>query len=426
MSRPALRDACLVALAWLPLASAAERFPRPDLSQGYRAPAAGWPGAVPAWAEWLDLGLLATALGLAAWLGLWRRSRTGMVVLSLACLGYFGFWRQGCLCPVGSVQVVAEGLATGMPLPLSAVVFFMLPLLAALLFGRVFCAAVCPLGILQDLVAVRPHRLSAGLSAALQMLPVVLLALTVLLAATQTCYLACRFDPLVPLLRRSGTAAGVLIGGGTLLLGVILARPYCRFLCPYGLLLSLLSRLSWRHVTITPDTCVRCRLCADSCPFDAIEAATPERPAEPVPTGSRRLGWLLLCSPVLVMAFALLIAQLAPALARLHQDVRLSDQFRAEEAGGAAATIESTAFRSSSGTGTELHAASEQRVRALRRGGYWAGAFVGLVLASRLLGASVRRRHDDFVPDRGRCLSCGRCFRFCPKEHVRRRQDTEG
>jgi ferredoxin len=126
------------------------------------------------------------------------------------------------------------------------------------------------------------------------------------------------------------------------------------------------------------------------------------------------------------MAFALLIAQLAPALARLHQDVRLSDQFRAEEAGGAAATIESTAFRSSSGTGTELHAASEQRVRALRRGGYWAGAFVGLVLASRLLGASVRRRHDDFVPDRGRCLSCGRCFRFCPKEHVRRRQDTEG
>jgi ferredoxin len=41
------------------------------------------------------------------------------------------------------------------------------------------------------------------------------------------------------------------------------------------------------------------------------------------------------------------------------------------------------------------------------------------VLACRLIGASRRRRRTDFEPDSGRCLSCGRCFRYCPQEQIR-------
>jgi NAD-dependent dihydropyrimidine dehydrogenase PreA subunit len=41
-------------------------------------------------------------------------------------------------------------------------------------------------------------------------------------------------------------------------------------------LLSLGSRFAWRHATITPDECVVCSLCEDSCPFNAIEQPTPE------------------------------------------------------------------------------------------------------------------------------------------------------
>jgi polyferredoxin len=291
--------------------------------------------------------------------------------------------------------------------------------LAALLFGRVFCAAVCPLGALQDLVAVRPHRLSAGLEAGLQMLPVIILALTALLAATQTAYLTCRFDPLVALLRRTGSTHGVLMGAVILLLGIVVARPLCRFLCPYGVLLRGLSRLSWRQVTITPDTCVSCRLCAESCPFDAIVGPTPERPAESLRAGTRRLAWLSLLAPLLLVGFALLFARLGPSLARLDANVRLSDHLALEQAGSAAPTLESVAFRAATRSIAELHAAARQRREALRRGGLWAGAFVGLVLVCRLFGASRRRRRSGYEPDRGRCLSCGRCFRYCPKEQVR-------
>ena len=32
---------------------------------------------------------------------------------------------------------------------------------------------------------------------------------------------------------------------------------------------------------------------------------------------------------------------------------------------------------------------------------------------------SVRRRRTDFEPDRGACVSCGRCLWYCPEEHAR-------
>ena len=50
---------------------------------------------------------------------------------------------------------------------------------------------------------------------------------------------------------------------------------------------------------------------------------------------------------------------------------------------------------------------------------WFAGGFVGLMVAFRLLGFSFWTRQSDFEPDRGGCFGCARCFKSCPQELVR-------
>ena len=64
------------------------------------------------------------------------------------------------------------------------------------------------------------------------------------------------------------------------------------------------------------------------------------------------------------------------------------------------------------------HAATVRRQ--FIRGGWLLGGWIGLVLGAKLISLSVRRHRTDFEPDRGACLSCARCFEYCPNERVRR------
>ena len=37
----------------------------------------------------------------------------------------------------------------------------------------------------------------------------------------------------------------------------------------------------------------------------------------------------------------------------------------------------------------------------------------------KLVSLSLRRRCTDYQPDKANCVSCGRCFWYCPPEQVR-------
>ena len=77
------------------------------IGEGYVTPEVQRPRARSAGRQLLDVGLLALALGVAALLSLRFRHRGALIALSAACLGYFGFWREGCICPIGSTQNIA-------------------------------------------------------------------------------------------------------------------------------------------------------------------------------------------------------------------------------------------------------------------------------------------------------------------------------
>ncbi|MEI6150861.1 MAG: hypothetical protein WCS01_17335, partial [bacterium] len=105
------------------------RFPRPEFETGYVQPATQCPPPRAAAMEWMDVAVLAGALALTTWLAVRKRSRWGILAMSVFGILYFGFFRKGCICPVGSIQNVAVTLSsTGTLLPWTVVLLFLLPL----------------------------------------------------------------------------------------------------------------------------------------------------------------------------------------------------------------------------------------------------------------------------------------------------------
>jgi ferredoxin len=263
----------------------------PDFGGAYSFPSPVHPEPTLDWLRALDVGLLALGLGLAAWLILKSRNRKGVILLSIASIAYFGFFRKGCVCSVGAIQNVVLCLVNPQyVMSLSVIAIFFLPLVFTLLFGRVFCGGVCPLGAIQDLVVFKPIQVPVKLDRVLRWLQFVYLGLAVFFAGwglqlklgawhfnIGQRFLICDWDPFIPIFRRSGPIYMVAVAAAFVVAGMFIGRPYCRWLCPYGGILSLLSRVAWKNVSITPDKELDCGKCANACPYGCIRDLRADR-----------------------------------------------------------------------------------------------------------------------------------------------------
>jgi len=395
---------------------AQQRFPKPEFENGHTQPPTLTPEPRLLFLEYLDVFVLVTALLVTSWFVLKKRSRKGVFWTSLFSLAYFGFYREGCVCSVGSIQNITLALfEPGYKIPLTAIAFFVIPLIFALFTGRTFCAGVCPLGAIQDLVIFKPTPLKPWINKMLGLVPYLYLGLGILYAATATDFIICRYDPFVGFFRLDATFMMFSIGVIFLLTGVFIARPYCRFFCPYGVLLNWMSRFSKNHLTITPSNCIQCRLCEDSCPFDAIEKPVTVKIRENRDKAVRRMILTFVFIPLLVLIGAWAGLRFHENLAMVNPKVRLANHiFENKENISAETEVEITAFKSSGKTTEMLY----QEAAALVNRFYWGsmilGAFLGLVIGLTLLGLSRFYHRTDYVPNKGTCLSCARCVDYCP------------
>jgi formate hydrogenlyase subunit 6/NADH:ubiquinone oxidoreductase subunit I len=401
------------------LAAAIERFPPPDFSD-HQLPATTTP-APSAWSwQVIDIAVLVIALGLGSWLAVGRRSRRGILVLSILALVYFGFFRAGCICAIGSIQNVALGLFdSSYIVPLAAIGFFLAPVIFTLLFGRTFCAAVCPHGALQDLVLLRSVNVPRPLDSALSLFAHVYLALAVLVAVTGAGFLICRYDPFVGIFRLAGNFDLLLLGGLFVGVSLFIARPYCRWVCPLGAIFRVISPISRWHVNIYPDRCINCHLCAEACPVNAIDASAGDDPAGGAAAPRRRaMIGTLAAVPLVIIGLGWAVSLASDGLAELHPTIQLANRIAAEQTGQVEGrTDASEAFHQAGRDPQALY----QQARAVRGsfavGTWFVGGWIGLILAGRMIrGVFGRQSHDSYRIDASSCVVCGRCFEYCPRD----------
>ena len=179
-----------------------------------------------------------------------------------------------------------------------------------LIFGRVYCSVVCPLGIFQDLLArLRRKKNKYSYSKEVRWLryPVLVLFVAVALAGVGTLFqLLAPYSAfgriatmiLQPLWMMGNNVLGFLaeradsyafytvdvwmksvpvliVALATLAVLVVLAwrggRTYCNTICPVGTALSFLARFSWLKIRFDESKCRNCSMCSRNCKAACID-----------------------------------------------------------------------------------------------------------------------------------------------------------
>jgi NosR/NirI family nitrous oxide reductase transcriptional regulator len=407
-------------------AYAQNRFPKPDFESGYRYPEIHH--AVPNESLWLivDIVLLVTLMSFVSWAVIKKQTRKSIIWVSVISVAYFGFFRSGCVCSIGSVQNVALSLAdASYVLPLSVLLFFILPILFAFLFGRVFCSGVCPFGALQELVNIKNYRLSKSLTTALSVVPWLYLIFAVLYAVTRSTFIICRFDPFIGIFRQGGDFGMIIFGVLLLITSIFTGRPFCRFICPYGALLSLFSRVSIWKVQITKQLCISCELCHNACPVDAIKPPHENKVKENRLTGVKRILNYAVILPVLILTGALLMRYVSDDLSRAHKDMRLYDMVVQKESNPQnTLSLELETFYGQGRSVTDLEGKVEKIQADYRFHSTIAGGFTGLVIGITLIGLSTKRTRKTYEIEHADCVACGKCFGYCPQNKIKMKTGT--
>lgn len=138
--------------------------------------------------------------------------------------------------------------------------FFLSTLVLTPFFGRLYCGYVCPIGTLTE--ATRPMAKKKKWSIPKWLKhPVVRVLMLLLLVATMV--LSTRAGKRLPILP-------ILAGVGVVLSLFFDEALWHRYLCPYGTLLSWVSKLRKKGYEVESGACVGCGKCVGVCPADAI------------------------------------------------------------------------------------------------------------------------------------------------------------
>jgi hypothetical protein len=220
----------------------------------------------------LDMALF-TGFAALTLVSFFRKSVWLKYVTFVVAIGYMGFAKSQ-LISVVNIYGVMTGNMPVLRYNLAWYLFAGFTVVSTVLWGRLYCGRVCAYGALTQLLdRFVPARLRVDVPTWLERraawIKYGLLGGTLLYFLATANITAFRYvEPFWLFTRRGST--GLWIGLAVLLIATIFVRNlYCRFLCPVGAALGLLSKLTVFKIKRWSE-CNTCKLCERTCEWGAI------------------------------------------------------------------------------------------------------------------------------------------------------------
>ncbi len=189
-------------------------------------------------------------------------------------------------CPIGALQAVIGSPNYKFSYYVVGFLFFV-----GALIGRGVCGYLCPFGLVQDLLhkipfvkKIETFKLDKPLRKAKYLILLVFVILLPLFlvdiigqGAPYFCKLICPVGMLeggIPLVWMNTSMRGAigflyawkgLILVLTILLSIVIYRPFCKYICPLGAIYSLFNSVSFFRYTLDHQKCIHCGRCKAVC-----------------------------------------------------------------------------------------------------------------------------------------------------------------
>ena len=222
------------------------------------------------------LALWIITISITAWLLAKRRiNEKNRLLFLIAGTIIFGF-TYGQLSPLNpnpmsmltNLLMNVKGLPVPVPLQLSAIMLLLMLLLVAA-SNRSICGWGCQLGLLQDALHRIPSRkVNVSKQKTFWTRFAFFIGIVGLLFLNGVNILGL-LDPF-SVFQLNLTAINGLVFLGVAVASVFFYRPWCRFLCPFGLIGLIAEQVSFFRPRIKEEKCVKCMRCVEACPTGAM------------------------------------------------------------------------------------------------------------------------------------------------------------
>jgi len=197
-----------------------------------------------------------------------RKLRGIFLLIGLVILGFY----RGGPGVISSFQN-SYLLAIGVEVNWQAAILFLGLIPVTYLFGKVFCGWVCYLGAIQEFVHIDKVKIFQSEKAQKVMKWIRIIAtITILIQLTFThIILWNKIGPFkVAVNLFSPNITGYILLAIVLVSSVFIHRPFCKTICPVGLLHGFVSKLPGASVLGINTSCAGCKTCNTSCQINAI------------------------------------------------------------------------------------------------------------------------------------------------------------